>query len=467
MTINWAFITVLLLSITGGVTSMFFIAFERHIYRLTSSKFLVNLHIVVLLTFVVPFYKLLSVKDGSEFIFSTYDTVVFVKGSFKDVLYNELNILGIVGNVDIIWGIGVIVFLFISVLLYLKLQYDIQKRSFHISSDIWEVALETTCKKMEVYEEIYLLGNTTIKHPCTTGLKKKCIIIPTNVIENLSIEEIKMVLHHELMHIKRNDLSLKLFIIALNSLNWFNPLYYILKNNLNDWIEADCDEEVTRNFSSEERKTYLNILIKLLEIQKNAREKKKQYVLEFGGEFEFLKRRIYIIMDNKRKRNLSYKVLIASLTFCAIFTGSKVAKASDSGIHEIFSENITVINSEETKFITSADISTEVPALNVDNTLITENITNESFEEFSIEKDTSATYKLYLADGKYNVLEKLDNGETAKHQHNFIDVYLERHKKNSDGSCVTTLYEAVQCIICDRVWRGDKITAFTSGKCTH
>ena len=99
------------------------------------------------------------------------------------------------------------------------------------------------------------------------------------------------------MHMKRNDVPLKAAMQVLSCLNWFNPLFSILRNSLYDWIEVGCDEELTEKFTKEEKKTYIKVLLKLTEEKRKM--KRCRFAAGFGERKNTLNRRIkYIIIHN-------------------------------------------------------------------------------------------------------------------------------------------------------------------------
>ncbi len=65
-----------------------------------------------------------------------------------------------------------------------------------------------------------------IYSPAITGLRKNKIIIPN---KNLK-KKLKLIFRHELIHYKRKDNFLKLIMLIVNILYWFNPICYLLKN---------------------------------------------------------------------------------------------------------------------------------------------------------------------------------------------------------------------------------------------
>ena len=62
--INRIFVCVLLLSISGFISSTIYLILEKNLYKLTSAKFMVFANTVILLSFVIPFYYLVSIMHG-------------------------------------------------------------------------------------------------------------------------------------------------------------------------------------------------------------------------------------------------------------------------------------------------------------------------------------------------------------------------------------------------------------------
>ena len=53
------------------------------------------------------------------------------------------------------------------------------------------------------------------------------------------------------------------------------------------------------------------------------------------------------------------------------------------------------------------------------------------------------------------------------HLHNNVSITIKEHKKQSDGSCITTYYDGKQCTECGKLWKGDVIKEVKLAKCTH
>lgn len=107
-----------------------------------------------------------------------------------------------------------------------------------------------------------LYESAAVSSPLTIGLWNPVIVLPK---QNRDISQIQMVIHHELIHIKRKDLWYKWLYQILLCVHWFNPVLYPVGRKLNIDCELSCDEAVLAGLTKEGRTAYGNILINAAE----------------------------------------------------------------------------------------------------------------------------------------------------------------------------------------------------------
>lgn len=86
-----------------------------------------------------------------------------------------------------------------------------------------------------------------VKTPIVFGFWEPIILLPISICNNLSNEEIKLVLIHELAHILRNDFLINLIIKLSGIVLWFNPFNYFFTRKINLLREIACDDFVIKN----------------------------------------------------------------------------------------------------------------------------------------------------------------------------------------------------------------------------
>ena len=96
--------------------------------------------------------------------------------------------------------------------------------------------------------------------PVTFGLFFPVIVLPKNTSwENE--RQLRMVLEHEIVHIRRLDILYKWLLAAVVAIHWFNPLVIIMYFLANRDIELSCDETVIRRFENGRKKDYALALL--------------------------------------------------------------------------------------------------------------------------------------------------------------------------------------------------------------
>ena len=102
-----------------------------------------------------------------------------------------------------------------------------------------------------------LLVSPSISRPYVVGLFRPVIYLPD--IE-LPEEQWRIILRHEVQHIRSHDGWKKLFFLVIQALFWWNPLAHISRAEIDTLIELQCDAKVTADMRAEEVDAYLNAL---------------------------------------------------------------------------------------------------------------------------------------------------------------------------------------------------------------
>ena len=97
--------------------------------------------------------------------------------------------------------------------------------------------------------------------PKVTGLVKAYIYIP---LLSVTDDELRLILLHELQHIKGGDIYIKLFYILLKAIFWWNPIMHMFQHEVENMLELRCDMAVTKMMSNEVRIAYLETILKVI-----------------------------------------------------------------------------------------------------------------------------------------------------------------------------------------------------------
>lgn len=104
--------------------------------------------------------------------------------------------------------------------------------------------------------------SSAVSSPAVAGLFRPILLLPSSFREAFTSLEARLVLKHELMHLKRGDLPMNALLCVLMALHWFNPLLWLAFYKARTDREAACDEDVLRHDSPAERATYGHVLLK-------------------------------------------------------------------------------------------------------------------------------------------------------------------------------------------------------------
>lgn len=140
--------------------------------------------------------------------------------------------------------------------------------------------------------------------PMLMGLVKPVLLLPDGTADT------EFVLRHELTHLRRRDLLLKLLSTLAVSAHWFNPLIRLLERQMNEAMECACDESVLKNADAATRRAYSESILAAA----SGRKSVSAFSTCFSGG---LKARLRNIFTKKRRRGAAVVSICALLILCA------------------------------------------------------------------------------------------------------------------------------------------------------
>lgn len=214
-------------------------------------------------------------------------------------------------------------------LLYQGVSYALFRRTVHrwkrdVSRADYAAMLSDTARDLGVSAPEMIVCEA-ISTPAVTGLLRPRLLLPH---EHYDVQELRYILRHELCHLKRRDMLLKLVLLAANAMHWFNPVVYLMLRQADEDIELACDSAATDGLELPERAAYSRTL--LAAVQSSVRALPATTC--FGGTVERLKRRITNVLGAQKKRGLGVVALVLALTLtagCAVSWGERAQKNDD------------------------------------------------------------------------------------------------------------------------------------------
>jgi hypothetical protein len=128
------------------------------------------------------------------------------------------------------------------------------------------LALLDRCRdELGVRRRLEVLTSPAIGAPALMGFVRPRLLLPPTVLENFDAGELRLILLHELAHLKRHDVAINWLTSILQSVHWFNPIIWIAFARLRNDRELAADELVLALTGEEQRAHYGDTLVKLLQ----------------------------------------------------------------------------------------------------------------------------------------------------------------------------------------------------------
>ncbi len=304
-----------------------------------------------------------------------------------------------------VWMLGSLLFISVHFISYARFQRQVKKNG-KIIEDVSILCQISILKQiLHIRRAIRAIEYHEASSPMMIGFFKPILVLPN---EQYSSEELYFILKHEMVHLKRGDVYLKLLFVTATAVHWFNPLIWIMQKEASIDIELSCDERVTQGTSYSIRKAYTEILLSTLH---KRCAKRTVLSTQFYGGTKIMKKRFKNILINHGKKNgVSILIGVIVLTFgFGTLVGCSIAKED--------TENNTFENEtnepNDTTDVSDQPENTETPTeqIPVDppsaNNSTSENTTTLTFSKEGELEEKPATlvtgdgYSLYLPENEW------------------------------------------------------------------
>lgn len=243
------------------------------------------------------------------------------------IMLNKADNINIYSFLVIIWVLVSVILLVRLFVKYLKIYKYKQKLTLESNEFLEEYLYEisdTVCSELDLNVAPKIYASESIPVPCMFGFFKPIIFLPE--IE-LSDEQWKYVILHELTHFKHKDMWIKLCIHIIHAIFWWNPLIYLLQDDLEQTLEIHCDMSIIKDKPSSEKIFYLNTLLSVFE---NVGSTKYNNIpnlyspIVSSNQSSNLKQRFRIVKKSKHKNQNIIKTIRPILIAIALFIVSFV-----------------------------------------------------------------------------------------------------------------------------------------------
>ncbi|MCB0279339.1 MAG: M56 family metallopeptidase, partial [Calditrichaeota bacterium] len=143
----------------------------------------------------------------------------------------------------------ILIWLAIAALIYSRLLFGllsiwwIAKRSNPVNDKGWNLLVIDLCNQLHLKRLAKIIISPKASTPMTWGVFQPIILLPDDA-HNWTMDRLKVVLIHELAHVKRKDFITHLVTQLVSALLWFNPLVWFVSKQLIHDREHACDDHV-------------------------------------------------------------------------------------------------------------------------------------------------------------------------------------------------------------------------------
>lgn len=249
---------------------------------------------------------------------------------------------------SVIWLAGLLLCFGFFAVSYIKCY-----REFRFSLPVENDILKAWKEKHPLKRSLSIRQTETIAAPLSYGVIRPVILMPKNT-EWKNIYQLRYVLEHEYVHIRRLDMLTKLIMIAAVCIHWFNPLVWVMYILFNRDLELSCDETVVRRFGMDIKSVYATALISM--------EEKKSGLTPLCNSFSknAIEERIRAIM--KIKKTSKFAVMISAVLVIGVTGGFATSASSLEKNTETAQENgettvaLNEVNIREDEPLSSSDV---------------------------------------------------------------------------------------------------------------
>lgn len=180
-------------------------------------------------------------------------------------LQKPIRVVKIPGNyvefVFDIWLLGFAGVLCYGIVSHLRFRSELLKDAKPVEDEqileLWKEQLKWANMR---YTEYPLVISSKVKTPLSVGMFPSTIhvVLPER---RYSLEELKLIFRHEIVHIGRDDAGNKFSILFFTAMCWYNPLMWIAMRKNADDLELSCDETVLLESDMQLRRQYANLIL--------------------------------------------------------------------------------------------------------------------------------------------------------------------------------------------------------------
>ncbi len=301
----------------------------------------------------------------------------------------------------------------------------------------YEEIVKEICNKLKFRKQVQVIlceGNIS---PFTLGFFKPIIFCADMQKES----EQKLILEHEMVHIKCRDSLWRYIGLLAVVMHWYNPIIWLLKGEFARISEYACDEQVLQNKTVSECKQYLELILAYA-----STEKEELLSVSLSKDGKEVERRMKNILRKRRKLSATVSTILLALV--------------------VWINSFTVLAYEDVK-VARGEVFMDGSCVESDFLFIEDG--QEAPAGISFINEYQFYFDAQFIDEEGNVYDVTEENVNtyAACSHTYVNGQYQQHTKNNSGGCTVYVYSAKRCSKCGNVIDKVLINTFTYGICTH
>ena len=239
----------------------------------------------------------------------------------------------------LVWLGGVLLFLAYYVLRHIRFMRIVKRWSVCVTDKVVLAVLDKVREEKGV-GHIGLKKCGFVSTSMLVGFVKPIVLLPD---KEFDAYELELIFRHELVHLRRKDLFVKLLSMFAVSIHWFNPAVYLMSAQMQADCEASCDETVLAETGEQCKMSYAELIIEMIGT-------KRQFASSlstcFYGSKRSIKKRMSAIMESSGKIGKLKLLAVIPVLAITILSGSVFALSEQEFVYEVLVDEVVMTTNE-------------------------------------------------------------------------------------------------------------------------
>lgn len=203
---------------------------------------------------------------------------------------------------------------------------NLGKKGIQTPTDEWNLLFRDLCTKMGIQRPVRFFISDQVQEPITLRHLKPIVLFPIGLVTQLTIEQVEVVLLHELAHIKRWDYLVNWLQSLLELLFFYHPAVWWLSGQVRTAREHCCDDLVLQA-GNQQKMLYAQTLTQVSAYSLNSKSK---LAMSLSGKnnnsFTFRVKRLFGQVDQRFdwQKSMISGLLVLFVALVALFNTSSL-----------------------------------------------------------------------------------------------------------------------------------------------